>query len=253
MRARCLLLAGVFFSSSAVLAHGEAPGERVLRIGTVGAGAGMDVEVLRAFGRTQGLAADVLELDSLDQAVAGLQDGRLHVVAGMAITSTLQRSVDFTVEVLPSRLVVVNRKPADPVTFIEALRGTRLGIVTGSPASEILVAVKLPSWNQVPAASLGAALGDLKAGRTGAAILNIEEALRSLPVDDALQAGVFLRPRQTLAYAVRKGNTTLLGALNTHLGQLRMSPSWSSLLARQAPGLLEALSRARLDDGRPVR
>jgi hypothetical protein len=49
---------------------------------------------------------------------------------------------------------------------------------------------------------------------------------------------------------VRKGNASLLAALNTHLRQLRASPSWSSLLAREAPGLLDAVSRARLDGPR---
>lgn len=249
MRLQALVLSVSFVAWAAQPAlSAEGSSKPLLKVGLFGSAAGMDAEVLRAFARTQGLEAQARDVDSIDQAMAQLQDGSLHVVAGLAVTDALKGSAGFTSEVLPSRLVVVTRKPAAPVTFIEGLRGLKIGVVAGSPATEALAAAKLPSWNLVAGASVGAVLSDLKAGRTSACVLNIAEALRASADDGDLQSGVFVGPRLTLAYAVKKGNDGLLQSLDGQLRQLRMSPSWSQLLARQTPGLLDALSRARLQE-----
>jgi membrane-bound lytic murein transglycosylase MltF len=245
----CAVACAVLASALPPTVEAQAP---ALKVGIFGGAAGVDTEVLRTFARTEGLALEALDVESADDAMARLKDGRAHVVAGLAVTEALKQAADFTNEVLPSRLVVVTRKPAAPVPYLEALRGIKIGLVTGSPAGEALSAAKLPSWNQVPSPNVAAALGELRAGRTAALVLNVEEALRAATMDSALQTGVFLGPRQSLAYAVRKGNAALLGGLNAHVGQLRMSPSWPSLLARQAPGLLEVLTRARLESSSSV-
>ncbi len=254
MRLQTVVLIGLVLTSAARPAVAAEPAAKpILKVGLFGSAAGMDAEVLRAFARTQGLEAQTQDLESIEQAMAQLQDGRQHVVAGLVVTDALKASADFTSEVLPSRLVVVTRKPAAAVTFLEGLRGMKIGVVAGSPASEALSAAKLPSWNQIPGASVAAVLADLKAGRTSACVLNIAEALRAKATDGDVESGVFVGPRLTLAYAVRKGNDTLLQTLNGQLRQLRMSPSWSQLLARQTPGLLDALGRARLEEVRPGR
>lgn len=242
----------LFVSVPAPALHAQAAGKPAFKVGLFGSAAGMDAEVLRAFARTQGLEAQTQDVESVEQAMAQLREGRLHVVAGLVVTDALKDDAEFTSEVLPSRLVVVTRRPAGPVTFLEGLRGMKIGIVAGSPAGDALSAAKLPSWNQVPAPSVASVLADLKSGRTAAAVLNIAEALRATTSDGELQAGVFIGPRLTLAYAVRKGNGALLDTLNGQLRQLRMSPSWSQLLARQTPGLLDALARARLEGSSAV-
>jgi polar amino acid transport system substrate-binding protein len=253
MRLETSILVGALLASVTPWAlAAETTGKAALKVGLFGSATSMDAEVLRAFARTQGLEAQTLDVESVDQAVEQLQDGRLHVVAGLAVTDALKETAEFTSEVLPSRLVVLTRKPAAPITFLEGLRGMKIGLVAGSPATDALAAAKLPSWNLVPASSASSVLADLKAGRTAAVVLNVGEAVRAASGDGFLQSGVFIGPRQTMAYAVRKGNSALLGSLNAQLRQLRMSPSWSQLLARQTPGLLEALARARLEPSSSV-
>lgn len=53
------------------------------------------------------------------------------------------------------------------------------------------------------------ALASLPAGRIGAAVVRQDEALRATGHDPDLQVGAGIGPRQSLAFAMRKGDTAL--------------------------------------------
>jgi hypothetical protein len=69
--------------------------------------------------------------------------------------------------------------------------------------------------------------------------------------EPALEVGTALGARQSVAFAVRHADATLLSALNAHLGQLRASPSWRLIIVRNlGEDSIQILARSRLDDGR---
>ena len=92
---------------------------------------GFDYEVLDGFARLKRLRLELVPVDAWDRLLPALTEGQGDVIAGsFTMTPERMRSIDFTSETLPTRSVVVTRKPHRTVRSLEELRSERVTLAS---------------------------------------------------------------------------------------------------------------------------
>lgn len=103
---------------------------------------GFDAEILAGFARLHGLTAERLSVASWDALAASLLKGQGDLVAGgYTGTAARRETIDFTIEVFPTRHVVITRRPRPAVTTLAQLRTLRVSTVKGISMADALAAV----------------------------------------------------------------------------------------------------------------
>jgi membrane-bound lytic murein transglycosylase F len=211
------------------------------------AGVGLDRELLESFATFQKVKLVVVPVAGWDKLVPMLQEGSGDVVAGrFTVTEARRRVVAFTAEVFPTRAVVVTRKPHSVVGSVEELRKEKVGTVKGTSLAAAVTAAEVPPASVNDQIASGGLPAALKSGQVTAIVLGIENAITERRKDPELQVGAFLGPPGAIAWACRKGDATLLAALDDYIAGTRRTPTWGRLVVKyfgeEAP---EILKRAR--------
>jgi len=210
---------------------------------------GLEKEMLQGFAALHQLKLEIVTVERIDDRLQALNGKKGDVVAGTVATDSRRKLVAFTSEVLPSRHVVINRKPADAITSLPALRAQRVLATKGSSWAETALAVGVPAANlddsyRTPEEMLAA----LKSRRGAAAVMTVVWAILERNRDPELQLGLFVGPFSTVAFAVRKDNPQLLKALDDYVSNLRRSATWSRLVVKYfGASALEILKKSRAD------
>jgi membrane-bound lytic murein transglycosylase F len=196
-----------------------------------GARPGFDREILEGFARLRKLRVEPVVVSSWDGLLPALVEGRGDLAAGgVTVTEARRRAVDFSTEVFPSRLVVLTRKPRPPVETLAGLRAEKVGTIRGTSLAEALTGLSLPSVDDgIRSGGLPEAL---RTGRVTAVVMGVEDAIAAQQRDPAVQLGLFIGPRASLAFAVRRTDRRLLQALDDYLVNLRRTPTWNRLVVR---------------------
>lgn len=196
-------------------------------------GVGFDREILEGFTRLHRLRLEVVPQTAWDQLVPALQQGKGDLIAGrFTVTESRRRLIDFTAEVFPTRHVVLTRRPHRAVATLEQFRAEKVGTVRGTSMADAVAAAGVPPANVDESLPTGTLPAALKAGRVGAVVLGIENAIAAQREDPELELGVFLGPPGSLAYGLPKGDPRLREALDDYLSDLRRSASWSRLVVK---------------------
>jgi membrane-bound lytic murein transglycosylase F len=208
---------------------------------------GLEREILDGFANLHKLKVRVVEIQTWEELIPALLEDRGDVIAGgMTKTSARSKIVAFTSEVFPTRDVVLTRKPHRVVTSLQELREEKVGTIKGTSYEQFVLSVNVPRKNiddTIPATGFGEAL---KSGQVTAVVDGIEDALRLQQADPMLQIGTFVGPPSSLAFAVRKGDTALLQALDMYVDNTRKSPTWSRLVVKYfGASAIDVLKRAR--------
>jgi lysine/arginine/ornithine transport system substrate-binding protein len=206
---------------------------------------GFDVEVLEGFARLHKLKVEVVSVPSWDALIPSLRRKEGDLIAGgFTATDSRRKQIDFTVEVFPSRSVVITRKPQAQVETIEDLKSRKVGTIKGTFMEEELAAVGIVNVDKsIPTGGLPDAL---RSGRIDAAADGIEAALTAKAKDPDLQLGVFLGDPTSLAYGVRKDDAALRQALDAYIANLRRTSTWSRLVVKYfGSAAPEILKKAR--------
>jgi peptidoglycan lytic transglycosylase F len=198
-----------------------------------GAPTGFDRDVLERFAKGHGLKIEPVVVDGYDQLVPDLLADKGDVIAGsFTDTEGRRKLISFTAEVLPTRNVVLTRKPHRVVSTLEQLRAERVGATKGTAQREAVAVAGVPAANvddSVPIAGLPEAL---RKGQINAAIMEVFAALESQRRDPDLQVGMFLGPPRSLAFGVRKDQPQLRLALNNYIEGARQTSLWYQLLLK---------------------
>lgn len=206
---------------------------------------GFDREILESFCSLRRLKLETVIVPSWAELLPALKAGRGDLIVGQ-VTDTPERrqQIDFTVEVFPSGVIAVTRKPTPEITSLEQLKALKVGTVRGTSMAEAARALALPSLDeQVPTGGIPDAL---RSGRIKAGIWGLESAILERRKDPAIQLGIFVTPPQSLAWGVRKPDVTLKAELDQFLGHLRKSPTWNRLVVKYfGESALELLKRVR--------
>src|SRR5262249_43888996 len=84
---------------------------------------GFDDEILDGFARIRHLKLEIVPVDGWDKLIPALVDDKGDVIAGsFTVTDERRKLIDFTDEVVPTRSVVVTRRPHRAVTTLDELR-----------------------------------------------------------------------------------------------------------------------------------
>lgn|SRR5262245_8948550 len=211
----------------------------------------LEADILNGFAKAVGVQLHLSAAGSAAAALQALVEGRADLAAGGLVAQRDRReAVLFSSEVFPTRYVAVNRAPAEPPQYIESLRGAmKILAPAGTGAAEAANAAKLPAFKMDTSITPQRTMVALRSELGNVALLGLFDALVAKRQDNQLQLGVVLGVRQSVAFGVRQSDTELLQALNSHLAQLRASPSYRLLVARGlGEEALQILARSHLDE-----
>ena len=194
---------------------------------------GFDYEMLDGFAKLRRMRLEVVPVDGWDKLVPALVEGRGDLIAGsFTVTDARKQAIDFTSEVMPTRSVVVTRKPHRIVRTLEELRGEKITVFKGTSMVDLLLGLGVPPGNlayDVPTEGLSAGL---KSGRVTCVVHDVQTAVVDAQSDPALQIGTFVGPPRSYAWGLRKDSPQLLAALNHHIANVRTSGTWSRLTVK---------------------
>jgi membrane-bound lytic murein transglycosylase F len=211
---------------------------------------GFDAEVLAAFARGEGLKLSVTAIPIWDSLIPALLQDKGDLIAGdITATQGRRKQIDFTTEVLPTRIVVLSRKPHARVATREQLLAERVGTVKGTSPHEALLAIGVPKQNLDDTLQPTALLEAMKSGRFGAIAIDLQAAVDAQRRDPELELGMFLGAPESLAYGVRKEAPLLRKALDRHIESMKPTPAWYRLVVQyfgnSAPDIMK---RARAEN-----
>jgi ABC-type amino acid transport substrate-binding protein len=194
---------------------------------------GFDREIVESFARLNGMKLEVIPLASFDELIPALLAHKGDViVGGYRDSETRRKSIAFTAEVFPNRMLIINRKPSPVVRTPEELRKQKVGATRGTATAEAVIAIGLPAANLDDGIPLGGYVEALRSGRVSAAVWSVERALLAQRDDPALQLGMQVGKPGSLAFGVRNEDTQLLAELNLHVERTRKSGTWSRLVVK---------------------
>jgi ABC-type amino acid transport substrate-binding protein len=203
---------------------------------------GFEREVLEGFARVHKLRFEVVAVARWEEAIPMLlrQDG--DVLGGISATPERRQRVDFTVELLPARSIVVTKRPHAPIRTLAELRSARLAIVPNTTWAEALEKAGVPLARAQRVPDISAAVDAIRTGHADATVTGVVDFFIQRRKHRDLEAGLPLGEALSSTWAVRKTSPELRQALDAYLGQLRRSANWSRLLVQyfgdDAPAIL---------------
>jgi ABC-type amino acid transport substrate-binding protein len=208
--------------------------------------AGMERELVEGFARLYKLEMKPVPVKAWEDIIPALLRGDGDLIVAINDTEARRKQVDFTREVMPSRHVVITRKPSVPILDLATLKTVRVAAPFGTTWAEAALSAGVPARNLVDLPDMPAILEALRAGKVTAAVVPLADLTLALRGDPALQAGVFVGPPGRAAWALRKTDPELKRALDEHLDQSRRTGSWSRLVVKYyGEAALKVLDRAR--------
>jgi ABC-type amino acid transport substrate-binding protein len=206
----------------------------------------MEREMIEGFARLHKLEMRPVPVKDWDDIIPALLRGDGDVILGINDTEARRKQVDLTREVMPSRHVVLTRKPDAPIQELAALRAVKVGVPFGTTWAEAAASAGVPARHLVDLPDMKTILAALRARRIVASVVPLADATLALRGDPDLQAGMFVGPAGRAAWAVRKTDPDLKRALDEHLEASRRTGSWSRLVVKYyGEAALRVLDRAK--------
>ncbi len=208
---------------------------------------GFEREILDGFARLHHLQVRLVPVAEWKGLVPALLEGKGDILAGgVGNLPSRREKIDFTVEVFPTRDVVVSRAPSPIITSLEQLRSVKVGTIRGTGLADRVAEAKVPKANvddMVPATGF---LEALQRGRVTALVDGVEDALLLQRADPDVQLGIFLGESHSIAFGVRKSDPLLRDALSEYVTNVRRGSGWNRLVVKYfGDEAAEVLRRAR--------
>lgn len=205
---------------------------------------GFEREMIDGFAQLHKLKVEAVAVKTYDERIPALVRSDGDLVIGMIVTEERRKKIDFTVEVLPARHLVITHKPHKVVNAVEEFRAEKVGVLKGSTWAQAALdagATAPESFNEVDQL-----LEALRAGKVTATVMSISDFTLAAKRYPGLQGGVFVGAPGSAAWGIRKEDLKLKAALDEYLEAFRKSPSWSRLVVKYfGEQALSVLGRAR--------
>jgi lysine/arginine/ornithine transport system substrate-binding protein len=194
---------------------------------------GFEREILEGFARAQNLTFEVVTVARWDALIPSLKEMKGDVIAGHFTDIPARRAqIDFTTGVLPTRTVVVTRKPHRVVLTLAELKEERIGVVSGSAARAAAIDSGVSPTRLVEFATPDDVLPHLRMGKITAHVRSLPEAVLAQREDPDIQLGMFLGPASQFAFGVRKEDAALRRSLDAHIEMMRTAREWNRLVVK---------------------
>jgi polar amino acid transport system substrate-binding protein len=206
---------------------------------------GFEREMIEGFARLHDLKMEAVKVPTANDRIPALDKGEGDVIIGIIVTEPRKKLVDFTVETLPARHLVLTYAPHRVVNTLDEFRSEKVGVVKGTSWSQAAIEAGIPSASLMLFPERYSALDALRDGKISATVMSLSDYTLATRKYPQLQAGLALGPPSSAAFAVRKSDPKLLAALNQYLSDFRQGPSWSRLVVKYfGPKALAVLGRA---------
>ncbi|MGB9826919.1 MAG: basic amino acid ABC transporter substrate-binding protein [Thermosphaera sp.] len=196
---------------------------------------GIDIDLIKLVAQKIGYEVEIVSID-FDGLIPALQAGQIDVIAsGMTITEERSKVVDFSIPYWEANqaILVVKDSQFKPGGLGD-LNGKTVGVQTGTTA-EIIVTeyISNTSANIVVKSytSYILATQDLLNGRIDAVIVD-EPVGKTLGEMYNVEITAVIETGEKYGFAVRKGNTELLNAINEALSEILNSPQWYEIISK---------------------
>jgi len=229
---------------AALTACGGDSDDATLRVGTLsdappnvyvenGDYTGFDNELLKSIAAKQNLKLEFASTDFsalLGQVASGQFD-----IGSSAIAQTDERkkTVDFS-DAYNYEVMSIQSKGASPIADENSLAGKRVAVIQATVGDKWLAST-VPSAQAVRFPGYAPALAALKSGAVDAYILDQAIAEKNAADDKELKVVKSFTTDVPHGFAVKKGNTVLLGKINDGLKQVVADGTWVKLQQRFLP------------------
>ncbi len=195
---------------------------------------GFDIAVMKEVGNRMGMNVEVsnMEFKSL---IGAMEANQLDVIAAaMTVTEDRKKSVDFTDSYYTARQYIVVQKDNSEIQSFADLDGKKIAVQEGTTGD--FTASGEGSVNVVKDADVkrfkkGAdAIMDLKNGSVDAVVIDMNPAMEFVNANDDLKIVEDETETEEYAFAVRKGNTQLIEAINNCLAEMKEDGTFDSLI-----------------------
>src|SRR4051812_8261667 len=210
---------------------------------------GFSREMLEGFARVNKMTLQPVVVKSWDDIIPALLRGDGDLITGIIATEPRRKLIDFSSEILPSRHLVVTRKPQPVIGTVEQLRAAKaVAVVGGSSWEDAALAAGVTAAQLQKYTDVHGIVAALTAGKAEAAVMSLLDFTLEMHRDPALQAGVFVGPVSTSAYGLRKEDTALKAAPDEDLVLPHRPTRWNRLIVKYfGEDALVVLGRARKD------
>ena len=195
---------------------------------------GFDIELLQAIADDQGFSIDVQQM-GFDSIVGSVQTGMIDIGAsGMSITEERLETVDFSDPYIDAGLAIAVQESNEEITGEADLQGKTCAVQLGTTGA-----------NKAMELQEAGVLADVKTFNTVDVVMNelktggVDCVINDLPVTQAYMSkmGGIKVVGETLVsdsygFAVMKGNTALLDALNAGLENVKANGVYDGLIKK---------------------
>lgn len=193
---------------------------------------GFERELLEGFARLHKLKVEPVVVARYDDRIPALLEDRGDLVVGIIKTEARLKQIDFTVETLPTRRVVVTHAPHRVVRTAEGLKEEKVGILKGTTTwFDAAVEAGVPAGKIELLPDLPSVVAALEAGKITATVMSVSDLGLAMRKNPGLQPGAFLGPPGSAGWGVRKQDVELRRALDAYLTGARKT-TWSRLVVR---------------------
>jgi ABC-type amino acid transport substrate-binding protein len=193
---------------------------------------GFEREMAEGFAKLHGLKLEVAQVRSANDRIPALRKGEGDFIIGTINTEERRKLVDFTVEVIPARHLVVTYKPHRVVRTVEEFLQEQIGLSKGTSWATTAYEAGVSPDKAELFVGTDTLLDALRDGKISASVMTISDFTLAVRRYPGLQGGVFIGPANQAAWAIRKEDAQLEAALNEYLDNLRKGPSWSRLIVK---------------------
>jgi ABC-type amino acid transport substrate-binding protein len=189
---------------------------------------GFEREILEGFARLRRLKIEVVKAAQFDEVIPSIVRDQADLATGIIDTEARRKQVAFTVEILPSRLLLVGRGPRPPRNPGD-LGGDRVGTIQGTSWAETATLAGVPAASIDAFADTPALLAALKARKVPVILLSLSDYVLLRRADRELRAGPFLGVPRSASWALRQADHELQKALNEYIENLKRTSSWGRM------------------------
>ncbi len=189
---------------------------------------GVDAEIAEAVAKKLGREL-VIEDMKFDTVVAQVASGKADfAMAGLSVDPDRLKSVDFSDPYTTATQVIIVRKDQTDILTPEDLTGKKVGVQSGTTGD--LYAENIENATVERYNSGVDAVMSLKQSKIDAVMIDSEPARVFVTQNDDLQIVSEPFTEEEYAIAVKKGNTDLLGQINTAIKELKESGELNKIL-----------------------
>ena len=180
---------------------------------------GVDVDIAREIAASMGKELEIKDV-AFDSLINELNSGKADfAAAGMSISEERKKEVDFSIEYVSSKQVIVVRKDYNKIKSVNDLNGKTISVQLGSVADSY-VSKNYKNSKIIRQKKFLSAAEDVKAKKSECIIMDVLPAKELVKNNSELTILKIELFTDKYAIAVKKGNTELLNKINEVLEKL---------------------------------